>query len=264
MTADIADAVSARAAIQLTPGRHALVASQLRARFDAAEATIFGPLVDELEREARGAVALSRARRDEARTYSEAARDADAAVDATLATVDALLGGYERSHAPDTDVGRAARALRAKLLPRGLVGIVHAAFPDQLAQVTALLEESRAPAVSESMRLVPGLSALLDELAPRAARLREALDREPRGGASYRDVVAATTRAEARLAELVAGISFHHRGDGAAAVERRRFLLEPYATQVNAVRDRFRRRVPPTDVDPETGSEVELGASATA
>lgn len=262
MSIEIEDAVSARSAIQLTPGRHALVASQMLARFDAAEAAVFGALATELASEAKSAVALSRSRRNATGTYSAAARDADAAVDATLATFDALLAGYERAHAPDSELGRVARSLRTRLLPRGLVAIVHASFPDELAQVTALLDEAKTPAIEAQLRLIPGLSALLEELGPRTARLREALDRETRDGASFRDVVAATTRSEARLAELVAGISFHHRGDAPAAVERRRFLLEPYAIQISALRDRYRRRLPAADVDPETGADLDESPAA--
>ena len=264
MTQEIVDAVSARAAIQLTPGRHALVASQIKARFDAKESTVLGALATEVETEARRAVALGRTRLAPVGVYGDEARDADAAVDATLSLFDTLLAGYERAHGPETDTGRAARALRTRLLPRGLAAIAQASYPDELVQVTALLEDAKRPDVVVEVARIPGLGAVLDDLAPRAKRLREALDREARDGASYRDVIAATNRAEARLAELVAGIVFHHRGDAADAVARRRHLLEPYATQVGAMREAYRRRLPSTDVDPETGAEVPVPSAPVA
>ncbi len=256
MTRDIVDAVTSRAAINLTPGRQALAASQIAARFDDAERVVFGALAAEVEHEARRAVALGRSRVKPTGAYGDEAGDADIAVDATLAVFDSLLSGYERSHGPDTDAGSAARALRTRLLPRGLAAIAQAAYPDELAQIKSLLDDATNADVAEQLERIPGLSAVLTDLDVRAKRLRDALDRKRHEGASYRDVVAATSRAEDRLAELVGGIVFHHRGDAPAAVARRRLLLEPYAAQVNAMRERFRRRLPAGDVDPETGDEV--------
>ena len=140
MTRDIVDAVTSRAAINLTPGRQALAASQIAARFDDAERVVFGALAAEVEHEARRAVALGRSRVKPTGAYGDEAGDADIAVDATLAVFDSLLSGYERSHGPDTDAGSAARALRTRLLPRGLAAIAQAAYPDELAQIKSLLD----------------------------------------------------------------------------------------------------------------------------
>jgi hypothetical protein len=252
------DVLLFRRSIQLTPGRHKLVASQMLALMNAEERRLFGEAAQSSMDAADRAESLAAARHDQKKNvYGEEAKQADLAADAVLSLIDSTLGGYARIYESGTPEGDAARSLYERFLPGALKGVSQAAFADELIKLERIVAAAGEPSLAKTVALVPGLAKLLEELAARTLTYRAALDRQAKVGVSYQELRAATEASERRLLELLVLVFGHYRGDSSVVANRRSELLEPYVVLMNDLRERYHRRLPPGEVDSETGELVE-------
>lgn len=251
------DILFLRSTIQLTPGRQKLAASQMLALFDDEERPTFAPAAILAMKAADHAEKLSASRRLEGpKVYGEEARAEDIAADAAASLVYGLLESYARLHPASADLGAAARRLLTAFFPYGLKAVVQARYAEELIQLERILADAQTPELSAAVASIPGLSAGMDALTERTRAYRMALDRQARLGVSFQEARSAADASERRLMELVTTILAHYRGDQEAKMKRRSELLEPYIVLMNDLRERYRRRLPPADLDSETGELV--------
>ncbi len=251
------DILFLRDTVQLTPGRQKLAASQILALLNVDEKKVFAAAANEAMGAADRAEKLSATRRLEApKVYGDQARTEDTAADAAASLVFGMLESYARLHTANSDLGAAARRLLTAFFPHGLKAVVQARYAEELIQLERILADASAPELAAAVKSIPGLSAAMDALAERTRAYRVALDRQARVGVSYQEARSAADASERRLMELVAMILAHYRGDDEGKTKRRSELLEPYIVLMNDLRDRFRRRLPPGDIDSETGELV--------
>jgi hypothetical protein len=252
------DILLLRGSIRLSPGRYQFVAMQIEARLTDEERKVVAGMLRDALASAKEAVRLVRTRQPASKAkYGESATERDVDVDAQLAIIEALLEGTVRAESAESVEGRAARSLIGALLPGGADAITTKAYPEEAALLLSLLEAAKKPEILSDVAMIPGLGAQLEKLGRRTQAFVDALERDAPRGVSYREAKVAEDAAERRLLELISALLVHHRGDGAAAASRRYALLNPYVAQLDAVRARYRRRLPPADVDPQTGAILE-------
>ncbi len=251
------DILLLRDTVQLTPGRQKLASSQILGLLNVDEKKLFEAAAKEAMSAADHAEKLSATRRLEApKVYGDQARSEDNAADAAAGLVFGMLESYARLHPGSSDLGAAARRLLSAFFPHGLKAVVQARYAEELIQLERIVADAATPELAAAVTSIPGLSAAMDALAERTRAYRLALDRQARVGVSYQEARSAADASERRLFELVAMILGHYRGDDEANAKRRSELLEPYVVLMNDLRDRFRRRLPPGDIDSETGELV--------
>ncbi len=260
----VESALYLRDSIRLTPGRIEWCARSIAKRLRPDEASVLGPIAAAAEEAGRRAYWLYVGRENAKKAlFSEVAKTKNAELDHATSGVFNLLALLARIHAAGTEVGAAVRRLQAAFFPHSLKPLTSGAYPDELSgvrRIVALAKGERAADVATT----PGLREILAILEARADEFESVLERETSAAPSFAEAEAAAAEAERRMVDLVTAIHFHYRGDEEAAVARRSELLEPYAVQQESLRQRYRRRLPPVDVDPETGEEPADGASTPA
>ncbi len=251
------DVLFLRDTVQLTPGRQKLAASQILGLLSPDESAIFGEAARAAMSAADHAEKLSATRRSESpRVYGDQARSEDLAADASVSLVFGVLEGYVRLHPPSSNVGAAARRLLDALFPHGLQAVVQARYAEELIQLERIVRDAATPELAALAGSIPGLADALADLGARTTAFRAALDRQARVGVSFQEARSAADAAERRLMELVTMIVAHYRGDDDAAMRRRTELVEPYVVLMRDLRNRYRRRLPPGDIDSTTGELV--------
>ncbi len=249
------DVLLMRSSIQLTPGRYKLAASQMLARMSADERRLFGEAAQAVMDAADRAESLAAARQDQTKNvYGEEARAADLAADAVVSLVESTLEGYARVYDVGTPRGDAARALLERFFSKPLKDITQAPYADELIQLERVVRAASEPSLAKAIAAISGLEPLLGELAARTTAYRAALDRQAKSGVRYEDVRASVEACDRRQGELLALVLGHFRGDAPGAVKRRSELVEPYVVLMNDLRERYRRRLPPGEVDGATGA----------
>jgi hypothetical protein len=191
--------------------------------------------------------------------FSEIARAKDRELDDASSGVSQILDVHARLHPAGTELGDRARRLSALFFPLDLKTVTNASFAEELAATRRIVE--RANDEAAEVAKVPGLTSVIAILDERSREFEAVLEREKPSAPSYAEAAVVGAEAERRMAELVLGVLFVHRGDAPEAAKRRAELLEPYVIQQESLRDLYRRRLTPADVDPETGEELP-GAAA--
>jgi hypothetical protein len=259
------DALYPRHNIRLTAGRNAWVCRSIEKQLTTQERAELGPLLRDADEAATAAVrSLALRKRAKANIYGPAAKEADRALDAVLGAIYGQLQSLGRVYESSGEEGARVARIAAVLFPAPLEDVANAAYPDELAEAQRILAASKEAAVAADVAEVPGLGALVTMLEARTARFAEALEREKIEAPSYASAQAEVEAAERRMAEVVMAVLVRYRGDGAEAAARRAELLEPYARQQDDMRQRFRRRLPPGELDAATGELIEEDASDAA
>ncbi|MBC7172511.1 MAG: hypothetical protein H5U40_08805, partial [Polyangiaceae bacterium] len=246
-------------------GRIEWCARAIYKRFRPDETQRIGPIALEVRDEASRALKLYLVRQ-KAKTaaYSPGARDANTLMDQATSGAFNFLDVTARTFGPTSEVGARAARLQAALFPRSLKPVVSSSYPEELALVRILLEAARGELAAE-VAAVPGFAPVIDLLEERAAHFDAVVEREQKAaGPTYAEYEAAAAEADRLLNDLVNAILFTYRGKAPEAVARRAELLEPYVLQQSQMRDLYRRRLPPADIDPETGEALSKAADELA
>jgi hypothetical protein len=163
--------------------------------------------------------------------------------------------GFVRSLEPDAPEAKQANELLSNLFPRGVADITNKAFEDEAAAVQLLLKDLRGRFAPHSRAL--GLTALVTQLAQVHDAFSSALGQTAPTRVSHDEVTATENATQELLAGLIVSISAKHRGTDPTVVARRTELLAPILDQDERILDSLRRRRPVSDVNPETGQEVD-------
>jgi hypothetical protein len=252
------DILLTRNTIRLTPGRQKLAAMQMLERMRADERAIFAIAAGEAIEAADRAESLSAARRLEApKVYGDEARDEDTAADASASIVFGILEGYMRRYPASSDLGAASRRLLEALFPHGKQAVTQARYAEEVIQLERIVTDAKKPELAADVRSIPGLEAAVEDLGVTTRAYRAALSQDAREGVSYKQAQAAVDEGDRRVVELVAMVLTHYRGDAIENMKRRTELVTPYLVTMNDLRERYRRRLPPGEVDSATGDLVE-------
>ncbi len=163
--------------------------------------------------------------------------------------------GFVRSLSADAPEAKQANELLSNLFPRGVADITNKAFEDESAAVQLLLQDLRGRFAPHAQAL--GLTPLITQLAQVHDAFSSALAQETPARVSHDEVTAAENTTQELLAGLIISISAKHRGSDPKVVARRTELLAPILDQDERILDSLRRRRPVSDVDPDTGREVD-------
>jgi hypothetical protein len=243
-----------RRTIQLTPGRNLWASRRVDARLNAAERAALGRFTSEAVAAAEQAVRLFGARRKKAtKLYGDAARAKDEALDAVVSGIHGHLTSLGRIYGSDTEAGERVERLLGAFFPGGLAAVTNIAYVDELAQCERIQKLAAEDAHVTDVRALPALPGLLALLEERAADLARELEREASDAPTYRDARAAADVAERRMTELLMAVFTLYPGDAPGPARRRTELLDPYLVQLESMRERYRRRMPPAEIDPDTG-----------
>lgn len=173
----------------------------------------------------------------------------DALISAIKAVVDARTLGDE--HDP---VVQAARRVLAVVFPRGVSPIIHQSFEVQLGIMDVMLEQFGGDLAQEMSLL--GLEREVGRMERLVEEFRAELSRAANSKTAYADVREAREVLHEYVALVFIQALAAYPGLSRRMNERRRALLEPLFDQQERVREAYRRRRAPRDVDPATGEEL--------
>ncbi len=252
---DVVDALFQRDTIRLPPGRVEFCSHAISNRLRPDERATLGPVAKEAEDAGHRGYDLFITRENAKNAiFSEDAQSTNTALDHASSGVFNYLDLLARMFAAGTERGDRARRLLASLFPRSLKPVTSASYPEERSAVRRILEVAKGERAAD-VAAVAGLPELLAELEARFVDFEAALERDKPSAPSYVEAEAAAAEADRRMMDLVHAIQFVYRGDSPEAAARRTELLAPYVDQQQAMRQRYRRKLPPVDVDPTTGEE---------
>lgn len=184
-------------------------------------------------------------------------RAADVELDAALSSFDAQFTASRAT--ADASARLKLDALKLKVFPDGLNGIVAAAWDVarvEVQRILDLLETPEARELADSLRLETYRTVLRSRLAKfNALRPQTSPQR-----IENRDVEAAQARGQSLLLATVAMILGLHPTDEARDVQARTRLLWPIIEQQEQLAAAYKGRGGPSDVDPDSGLLVTPGA----
>jgi len=216
-----------------------------------ADAIDFGGRARDLELDWRG--------HQRVKEYGAEAQRIDYELDRAVGALHAVLTATVDLHGASSTRGVHARLMIDRLFPKGVRHVIHLAFHEEEHMVNAMLERTRSePELVEAVRELE-LGPVIERVTELHARYRLALPRKPSKAVTYEQVQAARREGHELLCEVVVlvrgvllrgGLEEHQVAQLDAA-------LREVLRQNEAIKRPYRRRGLETDVDPETGADVE-------
>ncbi|MEM9459374.1 MAG: hypothetical protein AAGF11_34665 [Myxococcota bacterium] len=180
----------------------------------------------------------------------------DNVLDKKITGLDGFLDSQERLYGEDSEPGQAAATIRRAILADGAAAITQLSFEQQSEAVDAMLTRLDQEDLADSLALVAGLTAHIEQVRDCHAAYRDALSKDVARGPNREQLRTMQTQGQELLAQSVVLVLAHH--IASQDLEITRELLAPIDRQSEAIRNARRRRRRPTDVDPTTGEDVEL------
>lgn len=153
-----------------------------------------------------------------------------------------------------------AKDLVERLFPAGAAGITRLAYPEQAAEVKALVDALQGP-FKESAAML-GVLPYVTQLATLNREFTNLLLDAPKAEATQEEVRALDTAGQRMLLQTIAMVLGRYCKDSTEHTSRRLALLQPIVSQNEALRQFFRARRAVSDVDPETPDEAVDGVAA--
>ena len=185
----------------------------------------------------------------------EGAAALDQRLDAAVAAPAALCQTHidAAARGASSPMTAAAQLLLKRCYPLGVRAITQLTYVDQVTALRTLLAEAAKQEVAEAAALL-GVTHFFDIIAADIDAYEAAVTRHKR--VTYRDVELTSDQAHEELCELIALILSSTPGTSNQAL--RAELLAPIKAQTDALRDQRRRKLTPTDLNPNTGAEEPL------
>jgi hypothetical protein len=142
-----------------------------------------------------------------------------------------------------------------QLFPNGVVDVVHLTYPEEVETVSSMLVVLGGDLAADvrALHLEPFVSRIKET----HGVFRSALDARKRPEITYDEVRAARANAHEEMLRVVAVILGTYPGDHPEHAAARQQLLGPILAQNDAVRASLRGRRPVTEIDPNTGVELD-------
>jgi len=190
--------------------------------------------------------------------YGAEAQQIDYELDRAVSALHAVLTATVDLHGASSARGVRARLVIERLFPKGVRHVIHLPYHEEDHTVNAMLERTRSePELVEAVRELD-LGPVIARVTEVHARYRQALPRRSHA-VTFEQVQAARREGHELLAEVVVlvrgvllrgGLEEHHAAQLEAA-------LREVLRQNAAIKRSYQRRRRATDVDPETGADVE-------
>ena len=192
--------------------------------------------------------------------YDEQMRGHDQAADALVVNFhDHISGIVEMSGETGADEAgiEALGWLLKRNFPDGVGAVTQLSYSEQAVELKAIREDMESATFRPAVDAF-SLKGYVDAMGRRVDSYTETERDQREREVSYEDVVAARQKGYEHIAYLIATIAADFREDA----EVRQQLLAPVLEQDRMVTESMRRRRVATDVDPETGEEVEDDAGS--
>ncbi|MEZ6184253.1 MAG: hypothetical protein R3F62_04480 [Planctomycetota bacterium] len=192
------------------------------------------------------------------REFGPEARQADQDMDRALGALAKVLTASAQAYGETSSQAQLARYALDRLFPGGVRAMIHLPYMDEEIQVRMLLRRIEAePRLRLALREL-GAERFVEQVSAVHARYQEALRTEQQHP-TYAQVKEARRAGQERLCQIVALVlvrlaTGEHEGDHAAALRK---ALGEVKRQNAVIGSSFKRRARVTEVDPETGEELE-------
>jgi hypothetical protein len=181
------------------------------------------------------------------------ARAIDLEIDKLLSGIDGFLSSWADLLGPDQQRSQYATQIRTTFFPDGLLPIINANYPTELAHLERMIDAGTGPLAEAIAALDMG--GPLQKLQELRDAFRDALD-VPEPSMNWADVRAARQDGQRRLLGLLAHVLGKYNLSTEAHNDARRQLLAPLEYHQGQIAESYRRRRPVRDVDPQTGEET--------
>jgi len=193
--------------------------------------------------------------------FGPEAQKVDWELDRALGAVAKFLTTSAQAYGETSAQAQLARFATDRLFPDGVPAVIHLPYVDEEIAVRMILRRIETePRLGQALREL-GADRFIERVAAVHARYQEAL-RDERPRPSFAQIKEARRAGQERLCQIVALVlvrlaTGEHEGDQAAALRK---ALGEVKAQNAAIGRYYKRRRRATEVDPETGEELETEA----